>query len=127
MDDRDAKYAKFQATNPKLTDYESELLSFVTVERNINKLPTEHSVGALSLNTEQLKQDLIKECKSWKLLYADNLRKEAKSQMDRIFEYIRVMQGRVNREVVDLESLNSVMGTLAEVRSKESELDMEIN
>ena len=43
-----------------------------------------------------------------------------------IFEYIRVTQGKVNREVVDLESLNFAMKILKEVRSKESDMDHDI-
>eukprot|EP00937_MAST-01D_sp_MAST-1D-sp2_P003104 g3104.t1 len=58
LDDRNAKYAEPMDTKPKLTDYESELMEFVYVERDTNALPADHSVGALSLNTEQLKDDL---------------------------------------------------------------------
>ena len=46
--------------------------------------------------------------------------------MDRIFEYVRVTTAKVAREVSDLESLNTTMKVLTDIRSKESDMDMEI-
>jgi hypothetical protein len=64
----------------------------------------------MSLNAKNLKDQFAEECHAWKLLFADNLRKSAQTQMLDIFEYIRVTSGKVSREVVDLESLNFAMG-----------------
>jgi len=120
-------YQKFMDEEPELDDYEHKLQHFVQVETDVEHIQTQHSIGTLSLNTASIKNQLATECNSWKILFANNLRKQAKEKMELIFEYIRVTSGKVNREAVDLESLNFVMKTLMEVRQKESDVDMDIN
>eukprot|EP00935_MAST-01C_sp_MAST-1C-sp1_P000949 g949.t1 len=120
------EYEKFMDSEPQMTDYEQKLQYFVDVESDIRSVADRRCIGALSLNATSLKEQFAEECHGWKVLFADNLRKRAKGQMEDIFEYIRVTQGKVNREVVDLESLNFAMKILKEVRSKESDMDHDI-
>jgi len=65
--DKDAKYAEFSATSPTLEDYEGQLKSFGEVQKEIEKFSSIHIIGALSLNTKNLKSHLSRECDDWKI------------------------------------------------------------
>jgi dynein heavy chain, axonemal len=43
------------------------------VEKEIDRLVTVNNVGALSLNTQNLKLQLRNECRSWKMQYASKV------------------------------------------------------
>jgi dynein heavy chain len=126
-EDKIATYKEFIDSSPQLEDYEKRLQHFVEMELEIEHIHSLHNLGALSLNMKNLKTQLVRECQDWKMMYSENLRKDAKGRMESLFEYMRITQSKLNREVVDLESLRFVMNVLKEVREKESEVDLEIN
>jgi dynein heavy chain, axonemal len=112
---------------PSLEDYKEKLQYFGKVESEIDTIHSLHNIGALSLNTSSLKTSFKGECNQWKLRFADNLHFRAKEELEKLTEYIRVTQGKVIREVTDLDTLRSMMYLLKEVRTKESGIDMEID
>lgn len=99
---------------------------FVAVEREIELISPLHNIGALSLNTKNLKLQLRNECRSWKVQYSDKVHNQAREQMLALFEYMRSTQAQLKRDVDSIDSLRSVMAVLREVRERESSIEMEI-
>jgi dynein heavy chain len=59
--------------------------------------------------------------------YSENLHERAKTELDRLTEYIRSTGGKLHRKIDDLDSLRFMINILKEVRDKESSMEMEIN
>ena len=113
---------------PELQDFEHKLKSFVEIEDDISSgVAALYHIGALSLNTRNLKLQLKHENAQWKLKFSDNLHNQARKKMEGLTEYFRSTMGKLNRKVVDLDSLRFVMNLLKEVRARESGINMEIN
>jgi len=125
-DDKDAAYRKFVETNPTLEAYEEQLKSFGDVEAEVDRVHSMHIIGALSLNTKNLKNSFEHECDLWKVQYSDNLHLEAKTDLEGLTEYVRMTTGKLQRKVEDLDSLRFMMNLLKEVREKESGIELEI-
>lgn len=127
MEQKDVSYENFLKKNPELQDFEKKLKSFVEIDEEISSLTPIHNIGALSLNTRNIKLQLKHENSQWKLKFSDNLHNQARRKMESLTEYFRSTMGKLNRKVVDLDSLRFVMNLLKEVRARESGINMEIN
>jgi hypothetical protein len=57
----------FTDENPSLDEYEKKLRRFGMVEREIDNVNSIQVIGALSLNSSQIKAHLKNECNQWKL------------------------------------------------------------
>jgi len=79
--DKDHAYKEFVLTLPSLDDYEGQLRKFGEVESEVHRVSSCHFIGALSLNTMNLKSQLEHECEQWKVQYSDNLHLEAKQEV----------------------------------------------
>ena len=125
-EDKDAAYNAFIKNKPALDDYRVELKRFVVVEKEIKSITGIHIIGALSLDTKNLKLQLMHEAGAWKVAFSENLHIEALEKMNALNDYMKVTDTRLKREVVDLDSLRYVMNVLKEIRERESGIDMEI-
>ncbi|KAJ8610701.1 hypothetical protein CTAYLR_005659 [Chrysophaeum taylorii] len=125
-DDKDLQYRKFAAGNPTIGDYENELRRFMNVEREIERIPPMHNIGALTLNTANLKLQLRNESRQWKIQYSTKVHQQARDAMYSLLEYIRVTTNKLHVEVKDLDSLRFVMTVLKEIRERESSIEMEL-
>jgi dynein heavy chain, axonemal len=125
-DDMELAYRKFMMKKPAIEDFESELKRFMGVEADIEAIAPMHILGALSLNTKNIKLQLRNECRQWKVQYSDKVHHQARERMLALQEYIRKTTNSLAREVVDLESLRRIMRVLKEVRERESSIEMEI-
>ena len=123
--DMNAEYVAFMKTQPALEDFEKRLKYYMEVEDEIAHVTPVHNIGALSLETKPLKHALKASAAKWKTRYATNLHGQAKSQLESISQYIIDTGKKLKRQIVDLEDVRSVMNTLAEVRDKESEIDLQ--
>eukprot|EP01033_Poteriospumella_lacustris_P002475 gene2475-1807_t len=126
-DDKDSAYNAFMATKPSLDDFERKLKSFDDIDQEIGAISDVQNIGALSLRTISIKSQLRAECNRWKSKFSDNLHSQAKNQLEQLTEFIRVTTGKVSREVTDLDTLSYIMSLLADVRDKESSMEMKIN
>ena len=126
-DDKDSAFHEFMKSAPTLDDFEYKLRSFGVVDEQIASLVEVHRIGALSMKTEGIKGQLKAECNRWKIKFSDNLHSQAKLKLESLTEYIRATNGKVVREVRDLDTLRFVMRLLAEVRDRESSMEMEIS
>ena len=126
-DDKDVSYNKFMKNTPSLDDFDRKLRSFGGVDNEIGSLNDIHTIGALSLKTSGIKSALRAECNRWKIKFSDNLHLKAKDSLEKLSEFIRSTNGKVTREVKDLDSLRFIMGLLVSLRDRESSMEMEIN
>lgn len=126
-DDKDVAYKRFMQHRPALEDYEEELKKFVRIEQEIEDIAPINNIGPLSLNTSNLKLQLKQESSQWKIKYSDNLHQQSRQQMEALIEYMKQTTTKLNREIDSLDVLRFVMGTLREIRERESGIDMEIN
>lgn len=76
-EDKDVQYKRFVASHPAISDYEAELAKFLDIESEIEAVPTFHNVGALTLNTTNLKLQLGSESRQWKIQYSNKVWRRA--------------------------------------------------
>jgi len=125
--DKDESYNSFMKGVPSLDDFERKLRSFGDVDSEIAHISDIQNIGALSLRTISIKSQLRSECNRWKIKFSDNLHSQAKAKLDQLSEFIRMTNGKVSREVRDLDTLRFIMKLLADVRERESSMEMEIS
>jgi len=140
-DDKDRAYAKFMATKPSLQEYEAKLTEFQEVDRHINAITSMHVIGAMSINTSTLKNNLRYEVQTWKLTFSRFLHEQARSDMEDLYNYMKQTEQRLKRSesiktLVQRESsssnsdvlqeLSSIMDVLREIRERESGIEQEI-
>ena len=121
------KLNKFGKKNPSLQDYEDELKKFTYVEDEIDKIEHAHKIGAMELKTDNLCQQLKSKAKEWKLQYAQDLHKRARTMLDQLTEQTKNLDTRLRKEVKDIDSLGYVMETLEEIRKQQAEIEMKFN
>lgn len=126
-DDKEGSYKKFMLRSPGIADFENELKKFMTLEAEIGSIPQTFTIGALSLNTVNLKLQLSNESRLWKILYSNKVHQLAKAAMYNLLEYMRVITNKLNIPVESLDTLRYVMTVLKEVREKESSIGMEVS
>jgi len=125
-DDMELMYRRFVEKQPNIEEFEAELSRFVAIETEIRQIPGVHNIGALSLNTSNLKLQLQSEASQWKVQYSERVHQQASESMQKLIEYIHLTQQRCGREVNSLESLRFVMNVLKEIRERESTIEQEI-
>jgi dynein heavy chain len=125
-DDKELTYKKFVSTNPNIPEFEEQLRTFMDIETEISEINQNHNIGALMLNTINLKQQLTSECRLWKILYSNKVHQLAKEAMGGLFEYMRAITNKLNIEIESLDTLRYVMTILKEIREKESSIEIDV-
>jgi dynein heavy chain len=126
-EDKENTYRHFIKTNPSIHDFEAELMKFLALEKEIASIASTRVIGALKLNTGNIKHQLTTESRVWKVLYSNKVHKLAKDAMGKLYEFLRVLTNKLNIEVQSLDTLRYVMMVLKEVREKESSIEMDIS
>eukprot|EP00397_Hematodinium_sp_SG-2012_P000031 GEMP01000031.1.p1 GENE.GEMP01000031.1~~GEMP01000031.1.p1 ORF type:complete len:4639 (+),score=1050.01 GEMP01000031.1:391-14307(+) len=123
----DDKYKEFQHEGPSLDEFEVKLRSFSQVDVLVDKLDPRKTVSALVLVTTNLAKNLKDIATRWKETFSKELHSKARARLEALSEMVKNTQKRLNREVVsgDIDALGYVMQTLNEVRSKQSEIELE--
>ena len=115
-DDKETAYNIFIARSPSIQDFAAELQKFMAVEKEIEAIPPMHNIGALSLNTANLKLQLRNESRQWKVQYSNKVHQQARDSMYAIFEYVRVTTSKLHIKIDGLDDLRRVMDVLREIR-----------
>jgi dynein heavy chain len=123
--DMNAEYHQFTKTNPTIESFEGMLKYYMSVEQEIMHITPVHNIGALSLETQPLKYSLKAAAANWKTRYATNLHVQAKEKLAELMEYINSTRVNLGHDINDLEDVRVIMGTLKEIRDKESEIDLQ--
>jgi dynein heavy chain, axonemal len=126
-DDKETSYGAFMKSSPSLDDFDRKLRSFGDVDAEIGQINDLQNIGALSLRTISIKAQLRSECHRWSVKFSDNLHGQSKNKLEQLTEFIRMTNGKVVREVRDLDSLRFIMRLLVDVRERESSMEMEIS
>ena len=126
-DDKETSYGAFMKSTPSLDDFDRKLRSFGDVDAEIGQINDLQNIGALSLRTISIKAQLRSECHRWSVKFSDNLHGQSKNKLEQLTEFIRMTNGKVVREVRDLDSLRFIMRLLVDVRERESSMEMEIS
>jgi dynein heavy chain len=114
----------FSESNPKLQDFENALKGFADFDRRIDSIKPNKNIGAMTFKTDHLIQGLKDKCKDWKTHYSRDLHNKARTELNEVTEYLRNLQSKLNKEVVDIKSLGMVMQTLEETRKEQAVIDL---
>ena len=123
LTDLQSEYAAFMATEPSLEAFENELKKYMAVEEEIAKIAPVHNIGAMSLETQPMKNSLKSEAATWKKQFAKNLHTQGLERLRAIHDYMRETTLKLNRAIEDLEDVRVAMGVLREIRHREAEID----
>jgi len=77
------------------------------LEDEVGELPGTLRVGAVQLQSDQLRTALAVECSAWKQAYARHLNRHCADVMDELHKYFRVMQRRLDHPLRDLEDIRT--------------------
>ena len=82
-----------------LWNFESELTNFMDLENEVLAINPVKIIGAVKLNTTNIKLQLSNETRIWKVLYSNKIHSLAKSTMESTYEYFRTLQRSVASKV----------------------------
>ena len=116
---------KFNKNNPELEHYESKLKEFEALQMEVDDIEPFHQIGALSLKTEKAKLALTDWIEKWKTRYSRDLHKKAKNMLEGLMDELKQIQLKIDKPVVDIDSLGSVMSALEEIRKKQSDFSLQ--
>ncbi|XP_028289911.1 dynein heavy chain 5, axonemal [Gouania willdenowi] len=124
--DPEDQVENFLQTEPSLTEFSSQIGFYSRWEEQISELPSSCVVGAVVLETEQLKMALTQECRVWKRAFGSKLHQRASTSMNETFSFIDGLTKRLQRPITDLEDVREAMAALREVREAEDRIDSSI-
>jgi dynein heavy chain len=122
-DDREAKMEEFVEKKPDLTDFAEGILAYENMEEEIETLPSQIVVGAITLETEPFKRHMIGETSAWKSAFARRLNVKSQDDMNAVFEFTDDILKRLGRDIHDLEDVRLSMETLKDLRENEIKID----
>ncbi|XP_072165822.1 dynein axonemal heavy chain 8-like [Diadema setosum] len=122
--DRDECVKTFIATEPILSEWKQEILSYQELECQIEEIDPTIQVGAIQLYTEPIKTALTVEARAWKLILGRSLNKEYCAKMDDISNFVAEYAKRLGRPIKDLDDVRNAMNALEMIRQQEIRIDM---
>ena len=108
---------------PKLDDFRHAMFSFEEKKNTIEHIDQSLQVGPTLLRTQTLQYALLAELSESKSWYTNQLRDQAKANLNRITDYIAATFERFNHPVEGLAELAGVMAVLQELRDFSITLD----
>jgi dynein heavy chain len=109
--------------NPSAGDYESELAKFSVVDESIQSIPPVRTIGAISVSTLPLRQQLRQLLGHFKQAYCEHLHRAASAGLHHLTDRFRSLYSKLNREPDGLSSIKFLMDTLKEIRELEPMID----
>uniref|UniRef100_A0A8C6QFD6 Dynein, axonemal, heavy chain 5 n=1 Tax=Nannospalax galili TaxID=1026970 RepID=A0A8C6QFD6_NANGA len=116
----------FIVKNPLLSEFESQILYFQSLEREINAEPEYICVGSIALYTADLKFALNAETKAWMVVIGRHCNKKFRSEMENIFVLVEELQKKLNRPIKDLDDIRIAMVALKEIREHQILTDFQV-
>nr|XP_055066586.1 dynein axonemal heavy chain 5 [Misgurnus anguillicaudatus] len=124
--DREETILKFTQGNPLLSEFESQILYYRDLEREINAEPEFISVGALALYTADLKMALTAETRSWIVDFGHHCNRKYRTEMEQIFNFVDEASKKLNRQINDLDDIRITMATLKEIREQQISIEFQV-
>uniref|UniRef100_A0A8C2LD25 Dynein, axonemal, heavy chain 5 n=1 Tax=Cricetulus griseus TaxID=10029 RepID=A0A8C2LD25_CRIGR len=116
----------FISQNPLLSEFESRILYFQSLEQEINAEPEYICVGSIALYTADLKFSLTAETKAWMVVIGRHCNKKYRSEMENIFVVVEEFQKKLNRPIKDLDDIRIAMTALKEIREQQISIDFQV-
>ncbi|XP_044176214.1 LOW QUALITY PROTEIN: dynein axonemal heavy chain 5-like [Acropora millepora] len=124
--ERETDIANFLETEPRLSEFEAQILKYNALEETILREPESYKAGAVALLTERLKTALCAETRAWCVAFGQNCNVRYRTEMEEIFTFLEDMTKRLSRPIKDLDDIRHAMGALKEIRDREIMIDMSI-
>ncbi|XP_065102327.2 dynein axonemal heavy chain 5 [Paramisgurnus dabryanus] len=124
--DREETIMMFTQGNTLLSEFESQILYYRDLEREINAEPEFISVGALALYTADLKMALTAETKSWIVDFGHHCNRKYRTEMEQIFNFVDEASKKLNRQINDLDDIRITMATLKEIREQQISIEFQV-
>ncbi|KAK3879380.1 hypothetical protein Pcinc_016045 [Petrolisthes cinctipes] len=121
--DKEHAIREFISSEPSLQDYDRTLRSYVTLDKEIKNEPSYYRVGALAINTENLKQSLVMEAGLWVAKYGEALKTSHLKEMERLFAQLTELSRRLERPLKDLDDIKGTIDVLRKTRDLELDID----
>ncbi|XP_022805941.1 dynein heavy chain 5, axonemal-like [Stylophora pistillata] len=125
-EEREEDIAKFLETDPKLSEFEAQILRYKALEDTIMREPESYKAGAVSLFTEHLKTAICAETRAWCVAFGRNCNVRYRTEMEEILTFIEDITKRLSRPIKDLDDIRHAMAALKEIRDREIMIDMSI-
>ncbi|XP_068088806.1 dynein axonemal heavy chain 8 [Hyperolius riggenbachi] len=122
-EDKESQIKKFLDEEPSISDFRSEIMRYVTLQLEINRISPAIRVGFIELDTEPVKSALCAEAKVWNVLLCRYLHEAYKGKMMEASDYISEYLKRLARPILDLDDLRFAVETLANIRDTEIHLE----
>ncbi|XP_041488031.1 dynein heavy chain 5, axonemal [Microtus oregoni] len=116
----------FIEQNPLLSEFESRILYFQSLEQEIIAEPEYISVGSIALYTADLKFSLTAETKAWMVVIGRHCNKKYRAEMENIFAVVEEFQKKLNRPIKDLDDIRIAMAALKEIREQQISTDFQV-
>ncbi|XP_050711756.1 dynein axonemal heavy chain 5-like isoform X2 [Eriocheir sinensis] len=121
--DKETAIREFIASTPTLQDYDRTLRSYVLLDKQIKSEPSRYRVGALAVNTDQLKKALVVEASLWVDKYGEALKTTYMKEMERLFAQLTELSRRLERPLKDLDDIKGAIDILRKTRDLELDMD----
>ena len=124
----DEEYARFEATQPTLDEFELKLREFADLDAAHDEREPRRQISALILLTGSLVQNLKDLAARWKESFARHLHRQTHQRLEALSEVIKRTMNNMNREVDhgDIDALGVIMKTLQHIRAKQSVIETEL-
>ncbi|XP_030832172.1 dynein heavy chain 8, axonemal [Strongylocentrotus purpuratus] len=122
--DREESVKNFIKTEPILSEWKQEILSYQELESQIEEISHTIEVGAIRLYTEPIRTSLTVEACAWKLLLGRSLNKEYCAKMDEVSNFVGDYSKRLGRPIKDLDDVRLAMSALETIRQEDIRIDM---
>ncbi|XP_034031153.1 dynein heavy chain 5, axonemal [Thalassophryne amazonica] len=126
INDRGDAILKFIEGSPLISEFESRIVYYRNLDREINSEPEYITVGALAVFTADLKMSFTVETKNWMKDYGLYCNKKYHSEMEQIIAFIDEAEKKLNRQTKDLDDIRIAMAVLKEIREREISIDFQI-
>ncbi|CAL4075211.1 unnamed protein product, partial [Meganyctiphanes norvegica] len=104
-------------------DFQHLWKSYAKMEKQIEEELSNYRVGALLINTDNLKKALKEECHAWVSRYAEALKSTYLKEMERLFAQLNELSRRLERPLKDLDDIKSAIDILRKTRDLELDMD----
>jgi hypothetical protein len=102
------------------------LSSLDKLQVDIEAKPANFSIGAISLNNDNIKTSIDNALMTIKKKLCQNLHDQSKSDLETITEKIKTMSMSIDRPHDDIEALVGIMEEISKVRGQEYEMRLEL-
>jgi dynein heavy chain, axonemal len=111
---------------PAVDEYEQELMRFRAIQAELGRFPRVHNIGALSLRTGEIVEQLQKHSESWTIKYSSNLHVRARKMMTELGDWMRKALKKLSGPVETLSALGEAMALLRAIRDREASIEADL-